>query len=143
MQPLSTQLVVFCTDALAQAQFWSAALGWPVEDNHDLVTQLLDGGVLTEEDTVADAHGRRFFDGFVAIGHPEDPEGRRMLFHRVPEQKTVPNRLHLDLNVGRDAVAQHVERLVGLGATYHRTFDRPEGYWAAMTDPEGNEFDVH
>ncbi len=56
-----------------------------------------------------------------------DPDGAgpRLYFQRVPEGKTVKNRLHLDLNVeARDAphderrrwIDIEVERLVGLGA---------------------------
>ena len=61
---------------------------------------------------------------------------------RVPEAKTVKNRLHLDLvtSVPEDTV----RRLLSLGAT---TVGSPRsgsegGWWQVMTDPEGNEFCV-
>ena len=62
------------------------------------------------------------------------------LFARVPESKTVKNRLHLDV-IAADPEAE-IARLVGLGAT--RVADREEyGYtWTLMADPEGNEFDL-
>jgi len=62
------------------------------------------------------------------------------LFTRVPESKTVKNRLHLDVIAADPEVK--IERLVGLGAT--RVADRDEyGYtWTLMADPEGNEFDL-
>lgn len=143
MAPLTTDLVIDCAEPLALAEFWVAALDWSLLDNHDLVTQLLADGYVEESETVTDAQGRLYFAGFVAIHHPEAQETPRWLFHRVPEVKTMKNRLHVDVNVGRDAVDEHVQRLVALGAAYVDTFDRPEGYWAAMRDPEGNEFDVH
>jgi hypothetical protein len=61
------------------------------------------------------------------------------LFARVPESKTVKNRLHLDVIAADPEV--EIARLVQLGAT--RVADRDEyGYtWTLMADPEGNEFD--
>lgn len=143
MDPLTTQLVVDCSVPLGLAQFWSMALGWTLEDNHHLVAELLDRGVVPQSETVVGPDGRLFFAQFAAIHHPRDRDGHRILFQRVPEPKTTKNRLHMDVNVGREAVSGQVDRLTELGATYVETFDRPEGYWAAMTDPEGNEFDVH
>ena len=35
-----------------------------------------------------------------------------------------------------------MERLAGLGARVVREFKERGGAWVAMTDPEGNEFDV-
>lgn len=37
----------------------------------------------------------------------------RLFFQRVPEGKSAKNRVHLDVNVGRDRVRAEVERLVG------------------------------
>jgi hypothetical protein len=81
-----------------------------------------------------------------------DPEGRgpRMYFQRVPEPKTVKNRVHLDVNVGgpagtpmkerRPRVDAAVERLVGEGATKLRPLEEYGEYCVVMQDPEGNEF---
>jgi hypothetical protein len=38
--------------------------------------------------------------------------GPRRYFQRVPEGKTAKNRVHLDVNVGRDAVEATLHRLV-------------------------------
>ena len=69
------------------------------------------------------------------------PGGRWLLFLKVPEPKTVKNRMHLCLrSVDTDRDAE-VERLLGLGATM--VDDRRElkdGSWAVLADPEGNEF---
>ncbi len=69
-------------------------------------------------------------------GHPE------ISFQRVPEGKTVKNRIHLDVRADDlDSAMARIEELGGrsieaehrieYGATYHR-----------MADPEGNEFCV-
>jgi hypothetical protein len=54
-------------------------------------------------------------------------------FVKVPEPKTVKNRIHMDLAVG------DIEPLLDLGATVVR----PQGgdiAWHVLADPEGNEF---
>jgi Glyoxalase-like domain len=83
-----------------------------------------------------------------------DPDGNgpRIYFQRVPEAKTVKNRLHLDLNVGggegtppeegRRRVDAEVERLLGAGATRLGAVEEDGGYFVNLQDPEGNEFDV-
>jgi glyoxalase superfamily protein len=65
-----------------------------------------------------------------------------LLFVRVPEAKTVKNRVHLDVQPGvtRDA---EVERLIGLGAKLSEDHRKPDGTgWVTLTDPAGNEFCV-
>ena len=70
------------------------------------------------------------------------PGGRSLLFLRVPESKTVKNRMHMCLRpVDRDRDAE-VERLLGLGAGMVNDLRRPDGGWAVLADPEGNEFCV-
>ncbi|MEV3937909.1 VOC family protein [Glycomyces sp. NPDC049804] len=89
--------------------------------------------------------------------NPEDPNepgheehfigpaggGSGLLFINVPgDEKTVKNRVHLDLtpDTTRD---EEVERLLGLGATVYEDHRRPDGTgWVTMLDPEGNEFCV-
>ena len=41
---LSWKIVIDCADPHAQAAFWSAALGYTVEDNSVLIEQLLAAG---------------------------------------------------------------------------------------------------
>ncbi|MHB8394591.1 MAG: VOC family protein [Candidatus Dormibacteria bacterium] len=63
-----------------------------------------------------------------------------LIFVRVPEPKTVKNRLHIDLNpVDRDL---EVERLIALGAKRVDVGQGPEVTWVVLADPEGNEFCV-
>lgn len=70
------------------------------------------------------------------------PIGRDLIFLRVPEAKTVKNRMHIcvrPVGTTRDA---EVERLLGLGATMVDDLREPEEGWAVLADPEGNEFCV-
>ena len=64
----------------------------------------------------------------------------RLLFLKVPEGKSVKNRMHLDFHTA-DRAAE-VVRLVRLGATAHDTHHEYGIEWTVMTDPEGNEFCV-
>ena len=104
-----------CGDALAVAEFWSAAL---------------DRGL--DPDGSAE---------FASIGYAgADPAQPAWTFTKVPEGKTAKNRVHLDFSA-QDREGE-VGRLVGLGAT--RVDDVTEGgtTWTVLQDPEGNEFCV-
>ncbi len=144
------KLVIDATHPHAQAGFWAAALHYEVEDNNALIDRLLELGALPREATV-EYHARLAFRDLIAVRHPDDPYdestgtglGRRLLFQRVPEAKTVKNRLHLDLHPGEGRRESEVERLKGLGASVLREVKEPSGAWVVMTDPEGNEFCVH
>jgi Glyoxalase-like domain len=75
--------------------------------------------------------------------------GPRIWFQIVPEQKSIKNRIHIDVNASggrgssldtrRERVEAEAARLVSLGATRLHT-NVEEGldhYAVAMTDPEG------
>jgi hypothetical protein len=149
MHPISFQVTVDCADPHAQAKFWAATLGYNIEDHEPLIRQLLGAGVATEADVV-DVDGRLGWRDAAAIRHPDDPvlgspesgRAKRLLFLVVPEGKTVKNRWHLDLNVGRDHIDAEVGRLEGLGAVVLYRIDEPSGFHTTMADPEGNEFCV-
>ena len=61
-------------------------------------------------------------------------DGPRIWVNRVPEPKTVKNRMHHDVTGDTDA-------LLALGATLLRRRD-DEVHWDVLADPEGNEFCV-
>lgn len=107
-------VVIDCRDAKAQAQFWSAVLQQPITYEAE-----------DEDEFVVSAH------------EGAEPE---LIFAPVPEEKTVKNRLHIDLAPDdRDA---EVERIVGLGATRIDVGQTGEETWVVLADPEGNEFCV-
>ena len=108
-------ITIDCADATALARFWADVLGRRVaEDSTSEHAVLLPG------------------DG--------DASGPRITFNKVPEPKTVKNRLHLD--VISDTFDAETERLLSLGA--HRLRDQQTGKsrWTTFADIEGNEFDL-
>ncbi|MEO5745158.1 MAG: VOC family protein [Terracoccus sp.] len=80
-----------------------------------------------------------------------DPDGSRprVFLQKVPEAKTVKNRVHLDVRVSGtsgpaegkgEALKVEADRLVGLGATLVRETVTQVDHFLVMQDPEGNEF---
>jgi hypothetical protein len=108
-----TELVVDCSDPRSLAGFWCRVLGYETEEEGD---------------------------GFSFIRGGEG-EGPGIDFVRVPEAKTVKNRLHIDLSPRDREQPEEVERIVALGA---RRIDIGQGEvsWVVLADPEGNEFCV-
>ena len=106
-------LTIDCADAKTMVAFWSAALGYELEDE--------------------DEQGSYLF-------HPSG-RGWSIYFQIVPEGKSVKNRLHLDLRPP-DSMAAEVERMKELGASQHRFVEERGSFWTVMLDPEGNEFCV-
>jgi predicted enzyme related to lactoylglutathione lyase len=75
----------------------------------------------------------------VGIEPANNDAATALIFVPVPEDKTIKNRVHLDL--APDDQAAEVERLESLGA---RRVDIGQSTvsWVVMADPEGNEFCV-
>ncbi|MGA6205329.1 VOC family protein [Nocardia testacea] len=147
---LSWKLVIDSANAPAIADFWAAALEYEPEDQTALIDRLLTAGHL-DPAAVTEHGGRKLFRGLAAVRHPDDPfdpvtgvgQGRRLLFQDVPENKTVKNRLHIDIHSTPGGLDELVTRLEQLGATRVREVDQgPAGHWWVMLDPEGNEFCV-
>jgi predicted enzyme related to lactoylglutathione lyase len=63
-----------------------------------------------------------------------------LMFHKVPEGKTVKNRVHLDLQAAD--VTTEADRLTSLGAQQVRSLAENDNRWISFLDPEGNEFDL-
>ena len=102
-------------DPYGLATFWSRVTGWPVSD--------------------LDAPG----DDEVLVEAPSPLPG--LLFIRVPEAKTVKNRVHVDWQPVERSRDEEVERVIALGARIHGDHRGPEGRgWVTLLDPEGNEF---
>jgi len=136
------QVVIDAADPAGVAEFWAAAAGYVVQPpppGYDSWPAFLRELGVPEDQ----------WDSRSAVVDP-DGQGPRIFIQKVPEPKTVKNRVHLDLQVGAGAdpaerpgvVAQEVERLTGLGATTVRVFDEMGEHWVVMADPEGNEFCV-
>jgi predicted enzyme related to lactoylglutathione lyase len=143
----NVQLVVDCADPHALAKFWAAALGWVVERNESFIRSMLEQGI-ARPDQVVEVDGQLAWSTVEAVRHPEHDAIRelggaaRLLLQQVPEGKTVKNRLHLDVNVGKENIDAEVARLTALGASRLYSVDEPGAFHTTMADPEGNEFCV-
>lgn len=145
---VSYQLVIDCAGPEVLAPFWAEALNYVIappppgfDSFEDFYRSI---GVPEDElghspDRIVDPHG----------------EGPAIWFQVVPEQKSIKNRIHIDvdasggrahpLHVRRERVEAEAARLVTLGATRLRSSfeDGVDHYAVAMTDSEGNEFDIN
>lgn len=108
-----TELCIDCADPEKLAEFWC---------------EVLDYKITERDDDEVEIKGSR----------DTDPS---ILFARVPEKKTVKNRLHIDLSPSDREQDAEVERIKALGAT---PVDIGQGdvSWVVLADPEGNEFCV-
>ncbi|WP_040337477.1 VOC family protein [Candidatus Blastococcus massiliensis] len=135
------QVVVDSSAPHELADWWAEALGWQVEPQDEaFISRMVQEGAATEADTM------RHRDALVwrlgaAISSPE-PGRPRVLFQRVPESKTVKNRLHLDVHVGPERREAEIARLLSLGAAELWRESQGPMQWATLADPEGNEFCV-
>ncbi|GLW30477.1 glyoxalase [Actinoplanes regularis] len=109
-------ITVDAHDPLKIAQFWAQVTGYPVDDDSDAEGALL----------------RSPFE-----------QSPGLLFIPVPEDKTVKNRLHLDIQPPTGTRDEFVDAMLSLGATIYEDHRNPDGTgWVTMRDPEGNEFCV-
>jgi len=135
------QVTFDCADPRALSLFWNATLGYefppppPGFGSWDAFSETLP----PERRNMASAS--------------VDPAGAgpRLFFQQVPEEKTVKNRVHLDVRAApglegdarMTALEAEADRLVELGATrVSRSEPAPpmSGGFLVMEDPEGNEF---
>ncbi|HEU5483963.1 MAG TPA: VOC family protein [Microlunatus sp.] len=108
-------VIIDCHDPGPVARFWAAALDWVISRDED------------PEWVVEPPEGSR-----------EDCVVPDLLFIKVPEPKTIKNRLHLDLRPEDQTV--ELARLEDLGATRVVGAQSDDRSWVVMADPEGNEF---
>jgi hypothetical protein len=111
----------FCIDA---ADPWAQVHWW---------AQVLDDFVLDESEMGPDDE-ECWLSG---------PDGRELIFLRVPEPKTIKNRMHVCVRPTDRSREEEVDRLLALGATmFDDRRTAPDRGWAVLADPEGNEFCV-
>jgi len=101
-----------CENPARIAEFWATALGYQVKGGNEY---------------------------FAEVSHPEGTLPN-LLFIKVPEPRTVKNRVHVDL--GSDDREAEIARLIGLGATRGDTHTMYGITWTVLQDPEGNELCV-
>ncbi len=105
------QTSVDARDPVLLGRWWQQALGWVVVDESPEVFEI----------------------------RPAPAQLPGLLFVRVPEEKTVKNRLHFDFRP--DDRDREVDRLLALGAE-RVDIGQGEQTWVVLADPEGNEFCV-
>ena len=108
---------VDCADPRGLAVFWQQVLGWRLTYEHD-------------DEVVIEP----------PVGSPEDGVSPDLLFLKVPEARSVKNRLHIDLRPDDRDV--EVARIEALGATRVDVGQTGSESWVVLADPEGNEFCV-
>ena len=110
----SIALVLDCYDPPSLAEFWAEAMGYTIR-----------GGTP---------------NGQYVMLKPSEGDGPKLLLQKVPEEKHVKNRMHIDVHV--PDIEGEAERLEKLGAA--RLDPEPvtefDTAWIRMSDPQGNEF---
>jgi hypothetical protein len=103
-------------DLPLMATFWSQALGYHIDDEHDGTAHLLPA--------------------------QDAPPGTLTIWLQpATGPKTTKNRNHPDLRTDL-AVEDEVSRLIGLGASHADVGQKSSDPFVVMRDPEGNEFCV-
>jgi Glyoxalase-like domain len=145
------QIVIDCTDPRVMVEFWATALAYkpePPPEGFDGWNAFWRSVGVPADELDADSD---LGDSVV------DPAGSgpRVWFQKVPETKTIKNRLHFDiaasggrglpLSERKELVLAEVDRLTAAGATVVRVLEKEglDHFAVAMNDPEGNEFDIN
>jgi len=108
-------IVIDTHDLPALARFWAEALDW----------------------TVLSARERE-----VVVGSSVDAPIGLCFMPAGATEKTVKNRVHLDLTTTADDRDDEIGRLLGLGARRVDVGQTGKESWDVLADPEGNEFCV-
>ncbi|MFM7123991.1 MAG: VOC family protein [Actinomycetes bacterium] len=105
-------LVIDCDDPVELSRFWQQMLG----GNRDSTLYLSEWCALSQVPKI----------GYLG-------------FQKVPEQKTVKNRVHIDIDV--EAIDSAVNLAISIGATkIGEIVEEQTNWFQVMADPEGNEF---
>ena len=107
-----TEFIVDARDTEGQARFWAEVLGWQATEREGLHFLM-----------------------------PPDPAIPVIVFVPVPEEKSVKNRLHIDVSPTDRTRDEEVERVLALGAA-RADIGQGDVDWVVLQDPEGNEFCV-
>jgi hypothetical protein len=120
-------VVVDSHDIAAQARWWAQTLDYVIVFENDEEVAVIPKHMSQDPITDPAEWGR---------------QAQGLVFVRVPEEKTVKNRLHIDLaphsSQDRDA---EIQSLLDRGATL-ADVGQGDAPWTVLRDPEGNEFCV-
>ena len=117
---MSIRFQAICVDAndpAHLARWWAELLGWRITYEDD-----------GPDEVVLEP----------PAGSPEDGVAADLLFLRVPEGKSVKNRVHIDLRPDDQEI--EVARAEAMGAKRVDIGQGDDKTWVVLADPEGNEF---
>src|SRR5688572_17921468 len=106
------QVVIDCANPVTLAPFWAEMLGYVVQPpppGFDTWEAFLEANDVPKER----------WDSASAIIDP-DGNGARIFFQKVPEPKTVKNRVHVDVNAGGPRSAPEDERRAKVATAVER-----------------------
>lgn len=109
-----TELVIDCRDPERVAEFWAAVLDYRVIERGPA--------------------------GEIEIGPTPSGSAPTLVFVRVPEAKTVKNRIHIDVNPTETDQSNELRRLLRLGARRVDVGQSNDVSWIVLADVEDNEF---
>lgn len=109
-------IVLDCYDPATLAEFWAEAMQYTIR-----------GGTP---------------NGQYVMLRPAEGDGPKLILQKVSEDKTVKNRMHIDVHTSD--IEAEAKRLEGLGAARldPEPIEEWETAWIRMSDPQGNEFCV-
>lgn len=110
-RPTLCEIVIDCHDVVALSSFWA---------------------------TVTEGTARVRSDDWATVIDPK-PGGTLLAFQRVPESKTVKNRVHLDI-WSSDIAADTAQAVAAGAVAIGGIVNDPVGDFQVLADPEGNEF---
>jgi hypothetical protein len=129
-------VTIDCRDPFTLAAFWRDVLDYqddPAPEGYASWTEYDSANAISADD----AHA-----GAMIV----DPTGvgPRLYFQKVPEAKSVKNRVHLDV-IASDTrqwaeVQAAADRVVAAGGQMLAASDDPKDRFIVVADPEGNEF---
>jgi predicted enzyme related to lactoylglutathione lyase len=125
-KPLLDLIIIDCPNALELAQFYSAVLGWALEDGADKDWANLEppGGGLSPDNP--DGRPTLAFQGIADFVRPTWPGGEH------------PQQFHLDLWAGD--IDHHEPAVLAAGASVHEHQPSKDGGFRVYTDPAGHPF---
>lgn len=119
-----TEVIIDCRDLARMTEFWKGALGYVEASRGEGWVALRAPGPEVDDERLRSA--------------PQPPAVALVV---VPEEKSVKNRVHVDLTPVDRSQADEVVRLEDLGA--HRIdIGQRDIPWIVLADPEDNEFCV-
>src|SRR5437868_172299 len=112
-----SELAVDCHDPHRLADFWCAVLGYKVVYDKDNVVAIGSWGWSDPDEAKTRLRAA--------------PVPPHIVFVPVPEDKTVKNRIHIDVSPYDTTQEEEVQRLLALGAT-HADVGQGEVHWVVM-----------